>query len=115
MRQRTLWVCSMLQTATSPREIIYQLEGMGVSKNAAMLYIREARKILREEYREKIHTLVEETQASLDLIIARSFGNADHRVALEAIRERAKLAGIYSPEKIQAEVRIVSVPEDSDI
>ncbi len=47
-----------------------------------------------------------ETQAQLAKIISRTMNAEDHRTALEAMRERSKLSGIYAAEKTVNEITI---------
>lgn len=88
-----------------------------VSKRAINRYIYEAKKLIADEVAKRRKEIGDITLAQIDLMYQKSNNKEDYRTCLEAIRERAKICGLYAPEKTEqsGKVEVVISNEDRNL
>ena len=110
----------ILSGKTTPQ--IYALERYTFGKNGRAIgergfehKMQKAREILRNEINDRRTDLYETTLARIEDLYRDSKLKGDGRLALDALKEEAKLADLYSPDKVEQTVRIISVPGDEEV
>lgn len=100
MAQRETEVYDMLISGERTANIIKNIaEKYGVSRRRVEEYITSARALIKEQAAVRRETAFETQSALIALIIQRSLAKDDLRTCLEALRENAKLYGLYESDK----------------
>ena len=92
---------------------ILQAQFAGISKTKIKNLLRKA---MVEISKVSIDSIRKLTLAQLNMIYNKCMTKEkNYRLALEILKERSKLLGINSPEKQEAVVKIISLPQDEHV
>lgn len=105
----------LLKSWTRRNILEYLYEKHGLNENTAEYVLTQSLKYLKQDFDKSRNEVLEKTISFYDQIIQEAHAGADLRTAIEAQREKSKILGLYSPEKLQTEIKIRYVEGDEDL